>query len=94
MKKLELSVFEFKKNEVLSRAQMKNIIGGGPYPEMAGPGGDNGNPCPQFCEPVGGVIYCVNQTKRTVRIGNCNEYPYDADSHNACVNVVNGNFWC
>lgn len=58
------------------------------------PGGDNGDPCPAYCAPVGGVIHCIGGGIATG--GNCNTLPPSQSSgrHNACINLVNGSFWC
>ncbi|MFP3596952.1 hypothetical protein [Chryseobacterium sp. SIMBA_029] len=94
MKKQQLNALLSIKNEVLSRAQMKNIIGG-KLPGEGGPGGNNGNPCPELCEPVGGYIFCLNQVTNTISPGNCAGLPnYDPNNHNLCMNEATGNFWC
>ncbi|MDN5477840.1 MAG: hypothetical protein L0G39_12965 [Chryseobacterium sp.] len=92
MEKQKLNALRFKKNEVLSRAQLKNIFGG--KLQVGGPGGNNGNPCPELCGPVGGHIYCLNQVTNTITSGNCASLSYDSNNHNFCLNEVTGSFWC
>ncbi|MFI5136393.1 MAG: hypothetical protein ACHQIM_01110 [Sphingobacteriales bacterium] len=60
------------------------------------PGGNNGNPCPVYCEPVGGTIMCVGTIGGLdyVYSGNCNQYTYNSNLHNICMNDTSGNFWC
>ncbi len=98
MKKLNLKLEGI--GEMLSKDQMKRILGGGygDYGISGTPGGDNGNPCPQYCQPVGGQIYCigVRDGVNYVFEGNCNQYPSGQVSglHNLCQNDSTGDFWC
>lgn len=67
--------------------------------ELSGtPGGNNGNPCPQYCEPVGGQIRCVGEKSGTFHnhSGNCNALSPTVASglHNACFIPATGSFWC
>ncbi|WDF80737.1 hypothetical protein PQ469_12040 [Mucilaginibacter sp. KACC 22773] len=78
--------------EKLTRMQMRMVLGG----YVAGPGGDNGNPCPTYCEPMGGQIMCsgVINGINYVYDGNCNQQPYSPYLHNWCSNDATGDFWC
>ncbi|MFA6083330.1 hypothetical protein [Mucilaginibacter sp.] len=77
----------------LSRAEMKNVLGG-----LVDPGGNNGNPCPTLCEPMGGSIYCTGINNGTIYLyeGNCNTVPHSGQLglHNYCSNDTTGGFWC
>lgn len=61
------------------------------------PGGNNGNPCPAYCEPTGAMIWCVGHTGGLTHMlqGNCNTHPPTevVGLHNVCI-ATNGNFWC
>ncbi|MNY13726.1 hypothetical protein D3C86_1468760 [compost metagenome] len=60
------------------------------------PGGDNGNPCPTLCEPMGGYIACAGTINGvpTFHDSNCNQHPYNPNMHNVCINSATGDFWC
>lgn len=60
------------------------------------PGGNNGNPCPSFCEPVGGEIWCVGTVGNTHYFypDNCSNHPDVPGLHNKCLNDATGDFWC
>ena len=102
MKKLKLKALELGANEVLTRAQLKNVLGGSggitTTTGTGGPGGNNGNPCPEYCEPMGGKIYCEGtyQGVNYIYSGNCNTIPHSGTMglHNVCINAATGNFWC
>ena len=91
MKKLKLNSTAFAGAEVLSRAQLKNVMGGKAAEDTIGtPGGDNGNPCSEdACTQGGGSLRCQdgdgNQTQ-----GNCN----GNGGHNACITRQGANYWC
>lgn len=81
-----------KKFNLLSRAEMKKVMGG--LADSGSPGGNNGNPCTNGgCEALGGTL-TAQYSNGTVRYGNCNEYPYDSSCHNACFVPDGENFWC
>lgn len=77
------------KKNLLSRAEMKmGVVVDGT------PGGDNGNPCANGgCSALGGML-TAQYGNGTVRIGNCNDYPYDSTCHNSCVTPSGPNIWC
>ena len=96
MKKLNLISLDLNDNQLLTRMQMRDVRGGYMDPIYGTPGGNNGNGCPAYCEPMGGAIYCVGVIDgvSTVYTGNCNQYTYNSNLHNACLKPETGNFWC
>lgn len=84
-----------KKVNLLSRAEMKNVMGGYVNPDGLGtPGGNNGNPCANDgCQAAGGTL-TAQYGDGTVRLGNCNEYGWDSNCHNACYVPGGQDFWC
>ncbi len=81
-----------KKVNLLSRAEMKKIMGG--YAAIGAPGGDNGNPCSSDgCQAGGGEIR-HRTANGTHHLGNCNEHG-DADGcHNYCFMWSGTTYWC
>jgi putative hemolysin len=67
----------------LSRTEMKNVMGG------------LVNPCPAYCEPMGGTIVCTTSDGLN-HTGNCNTLPawQQVGAHNHCENSATGNFAC
>lgn len=96
MKKLILNKSKFTGLEILSRKQLKMVVGGDTGSGISGtPGGNNGDPCPQYC--IGGKIIAVNQSMNYVNTTeNCNSVPssYRDGCHNACLQEATGSFWC
>src|SRR5690606_28702886 len=96
MKKLKLNLKNI--GEILTREQLKQVVGGSGSGGGSGaygtPGGDNGNPCPQYCEPTGGSIMCTGTIEGVIYIyeGNCNNQPYNSSLHNICISA-NGSYW-
>jgi len=65
---------------------------------IQGPGGDNGDPCPTLCEPLGGTIFCIGNKNGVgyVLLGNCSTHDWELvrGFHNRCDNDATGSFWC
>ncbi|RZK60244.1 MAG: hypothetical protein EOO91_02100 [Pedobacter sp.] len=81
-----------KKINLLSKAEMKKVMGG--VADIGTPGGNNGNPCANGgCEAAGGTL-TAQYASGTVLLGNCNEYPSGSECHNACFTQTGENFWC
>lgn len=78
-----------KKVNLLSRAEMKNVLGG-LYP-VGTPGGDNGNPCVSggACDAAGGSV--SYSSGDNYGLGNCGGSP---NCHNYCSVAGGGSFWC
>ncbi|MCZ4224447.1 hypothetical protein [Pedobacter rhodius] len=79
-----------KKVNLLSRAEMKNVMGG-LYP-VGTPGGNNGNPCASggACDAAGGTVaYAMDNGDYGA--GNCQGA---AGCHNYCSAPGQPNFWC
>lgn len=74
---------------LLSRAEMKNVMGG-LYP-VGTPGGNNGNPCAAggACDTEGGWV--GHDNNGTYGDGNCNGAP---GCHNYCSVPGGQEFWC
>lgn len=91
MKKLKLSATKFAGAEVLSRTQLKNVMGGKSAEDTIGePGGDNGNPCANnACSQAGGTLRCQDNNGDQI-LGNCN----GNGGHNCCVTSQGANYWC
>lgn len=77
-----------KKVNLLSRAEMKNVMGGYVDPDELGtPGGNNGNPC----------VNCSNIWHSDGDLygsGNCNTRPYSSTCHNYCADSGQPSYWC
>jgi len=98
MKNLQLQPESNK--ERLTRAQMRMVTGGfapPPVDQIYGiPGGNNGNPCVDNCESVGGTIACTGVSGGVTYIydTNCNQQTYHPFLHNFCYFQYNTSFWC
>lgn len=96
MKKLKLNQTSFAGAEILSRAQLKKVMGGTGSDTIGTPGGDNGNPCANdACSGSAGTLVCQDGEGNQL-IGNCNEYPPGQvqGSHNGCRTNDGPDYWC
>ena len=92
MKKLKLNLANMPGTEVLTREQLKTILGGQSGSGPGTPGGDNGNPCPDNC-----TTYC--HLKDGYAQGSRGTCPPDiggTSCHNYCCegNDRNNYYWC
>ena len=94
MKKLKLSLQNIEGAEVLSREQLKKVMGG----ELPGsgsgpgtPGGNNGNPCPNNC-----TRYCHIEQGYMPAYGTCSASTGGTSCHNYCCEGSNQSnyYWC
>ncbi|WP_293788739.1 hypothetical protein [uncultured Pedobacter sp.] len=89
MKKLSLKPNAFNKGEVLTRTQLKKVMGG--VGSGAGtPGGSNGNPCPNNCKQ-----YCHQNDDGHTGYGTCSPSTGGTSCHNYCCDGTQSQYyWC
>lgn len=87
MKKLRLGKIKIEGAEVLSREQLKRVMGG-----SGTPGGNNGDPCPSNC-----TQYChqtfISPTYNPTDTGTCPPDP-SYECHNYCCEAGGSYYWC
>lgn len=90
MKKLSLNAPAFQKGEVLTRSQLKKVLGGDGSGGPGTPGGNNGNPCPDNC-----TKYCHKIDGYMPAYGTCPSDIGGTTCHNYCCDGEQADYyWC